>query len=68
MDSFLDFPPCKHRFACVQCRNDKKFIEKYAKKDLVNGECPEGIAFGTPLESMPNHIQKQDKKHIKKKG
>jgi len=65
MDSFLNFPPCKHRFACVQCRNDKKFIENMQKR-FGEWECPEGIAFGTSLESMPNHIQSKIKAYQKR--
>ena len=56
MGSFTDFPPCKHRFACVQCRNDKTFVTNMSKR-YGEWQCPEGIAFGTPLEKMPQHIQ-----------
>jgi len=53
---FTDFPPCKHRFGCLQCRNDIKFVE-HMKKRFGDWECPEKIPFGTPLELMPEHIK-----------
>lgn len=53
---FTDFPPCKHRFGCLQCRNDIKFVE-HMKKRFGNWECPENIPFGTPLEKLPEHIK-----------
>jgi len=53
---FLDFPPCKNRFGCIQCRNDIKFVE-HMKERFGEWDCPEGIAFGTPIEKMPQHIQ-----------
>ena len=56
MKSFLDFPPCKHRFACIQCRNDPTFLKNMVKRFGV-WECPEKIALKTPLEKMPQHIQ-----------
>jgi hypothetical protein len=53
---FTEFPPCRNRFACLQCRNDNKFVENMRKR-FGEWECPEGIAMGTPLEEMPQHIQ-----------
>jgi hypothetical protein len=53
---FTDFPPCKNRFGCVQCRNDAKFVE-HMKERFGDWECPEKIAFGTSIENMPPHIQ-----------
>jgi len=53
---FTDFPPCKHRFGCIQCRNDAKFVE-HMKNRFGEWECPEKIPFGTTLDKMPPHIQ-----------
>jgi len=53
---FTDFPPCKHRFACLQCRNDRAFLDAMGKR-FGEWECPEGIALDTPIEKMPQHIQ-----------
>jgi hypothetical protein len=70
MSSFTNFPPCKHRFACLQCRNDKSFVENMQRR-YGEWECPEGIEFGTPLEEMPQHIQQKIKTYqdrLKSKG
>jgi len=65
MNNFTDFPPCKHRFACMQCRNDPKFIENMEKR-FGKWECPEGISIGTSLEDMPEHIQGKIKSYQKR--
>lgn len=62
---FTDFPPCKHRFGCVQCRNDSKFVE-HMRKRFGEWKCPEGIPFGTPLEEMPEYIQTKIKTYQNK--
>jgi len=70
MNSFTEFSPCKHRFACVQCRNDPKFIESMEKR-FGKWECPEGITIGTPLEKMPEQIRNKIEsyqKRIEEKG
>jgi len=59
---FTEFPPCKHRFACLQCRNDKAFIDAMVKR-FGEWECPEGIALGTPIGGMPQHIQNKLKSY-----
>jgi len=65
MGNFLNFPPCKHRFACLQCRNDSKFIEDMEKR-FGKWECPEGIAIGTSLDKMPEHIRSKIKSYQKR--
>jgi len=64
---FTDFPPCKHRFGCLECRNNPKFHE-HMKKRFGEWQCPEGIAVGTPLEKMPQHIQDKIKSYQQKKS
>ena len=57
MMTFTEFPPCKHRFGCVECRNNPTFLDKM-KKRVGEWECPEKIPIKTTLDQMPVHIQK----------
>jgi hypothetical protein len=60
---FTDFPLCKNRLGCVQCRNEEKFRAHMMERFGGVWQCPEGISIGTPLEQMPEHIQNNIKKY-----
>ena len=62
---FTNFPPCRFRFGCVECRNNPGFQE-HMKERFGEWECPEGIPLNTPLDKMPDHIQEKIKNYVDK--
>ena len=62
---FVDFPPCKHRFGCVECRNNADF-QVHMKERFGEWKCPESIPLNTPLDQMPNHIQEKINNYVDK--